>query len=193
MGDYFLGEIRLFTYGPNHIPNGWVPCNGQLLQANTNMALYSLLGNTYGGVTGQNFNLPNLNGRMIVGTGLYTSPSGNVQYNAGVAGGTETVTLQSNNLPMHGHYINTANSYNAPVPTSNYFGNPNVKTLPSQPQNNTSTANLYAPFVNQQTPTVTLPANMVGSAGGSAPHENRSPYQVLYYCICVSGIYPPRQ
>lgn len=29
MAEPFLGEIRLFSF--NKIPNGWLPCNGQLL------------------------------------------------------------------------------------------------------------------------------------------------------------------
>jgi microcystin-dependent protein len=35
-------------------------------------------------------------------------------------------------------------------------------------------------------------ATMIGSAGGSQPHNNVQPYLVLNYCIALEGIYPSR-
>jgi len=44
-----------------------------------------------------------------------------------------------------------------------------------------------------------IPGNQVamagdsnGAAGGSQPHENRSPYLAVNFCIAMQGIYPPR-
>jgi microcystin-dependent protein len=56
-----LGQIRLFPY--NFPPRGWEFCEGQLLPINSNMALFSLLGPTYGGNGTTNFALPNLKGK----------------------------------------------------------------------------------------------------------------------------------
>jgi microcystin-dependent protein len=47
MSEPFVGEIRMFGFG--FAPQGWAPCNGQLLPINQNQALFSLLGTTYGG------------------------------------------------------------------------------------------------------------------------------------------------
>ena len=43
----YMGEIKLFPYG--FIPKGWMKCDGQLLAINSNQALFSILGTTYGG------------------------------------------------------------------------------------------------------------------------------------------------
>lgn len=58
--DYTLGEITLFGF--NFTPYGWMPCEGQILSTSSNQALFSLLGNTYGGNGSSTFALPNLKG-----------------------------------------------------------------------------------------------------------------------------------
>lgn len=59
--DYFIGGIVLFPY--NFVPMGWMACEGQILTITQNQALYSLIGNTYGGSSAQGtFALPNLRG-----------------------------------------------------------------------------------------------------------------------------------
>ena len=62
----FLGQLKII--GGNVVPKGWALCNGQSLPVNTNMALFNLLGYTYGG-SGFSFNLPNLQGSAPVGQG----------------------------------------------------------------------------------------------------------------------------
>lgn len=59
MGDTepFIGQIALFPY--NFAPRGWMECSGQALSLSQNTALYSVIGNTYGG-NYTYFNLPNL-------------------------------------------------------------------------------------------------------------------------------------
>ena len=51
-----LGHIFLFA--GNFAPVGWLPCDGRLLQIRDNPALYSIIGNTYGGDGRTNFALP---------------------------------------------------------------------------------------------------------------------------------------
>lgn len=60
-----LGEIRAFAY-PD-LPEGFLPCDGRLLDVNQNQALYYVLGNTYGGAAPATFALPDLRGRFAVG------------------------------------------------------------------------------------------------------------------------------
>ncbi|WP_244664866.1 phage tail protein [Candidatus Symbiopectobacterium sp. 'North America'] len=51
-------------------PRGFVRADGQLLQINANQALFSLLGNIYGGqVSAGTFGVPDLRGRSAVGVG----------------------------------------------------------------------------------------------------------------------------
>src|SRR5687767_9318635 len=94
----FLGQIQAFGF--NFAPRGWAQCQGQLLAINTNTALFSLLGTTYGGNGQTTFALPDFRGRTMVGQGQGPGLSA---YTIGQVGGTESVTLTSNNLPAHTH------------------------------------------------------------------------------------------
>lgn len=75
--DVLLGSIQLVAF--NFAPNGFLPCNGQLLSIGQNAALYSLLGTTYGGNGVQNFALPKLSSPIeglnfiIAVSGIYPS------------------------------------------------------------------------------------------------------------------------
>ena len=66
----FLGEIRLFPYG--FVPVGWAACDGSTLQINRSTALFSLLGNMFGGDGKTTFALPDLRGKApFAGQGGY--------------------------------------------------------------------------------------------------------------------------
>src|SRR4051812_26284826 len=82
-------------------PQDWQTCQGQNLPVAQYQALYSLLGVTFGGSSSQNFNLPDLQGRTIVGQGTY-APT-NTSYPAGAKAGAPSVTLAQNQLPQHTH------------------------------------------------------------------------------------------
>ena len=62
--DPILGEIRMFS--GNFAPMGWALCNGQMLSISQNTALYSILGNLYGGDGQQTFALPHLQGKVDI-------------------------------------------------------------------------------------------------------------------------------
>jgi len=66
-GAPFLGEISLFA--GSVAPAGWEFADGQLLSIATNPALFSVIGDTYGGNGISSFALPDLQGRIAVGTG----------------------------------------------------------------------------------------------------------------------------
>jgi microcystin-dependent protein len=52
----YLGEIQIFAF--NFCPVGWAPLNGQLLAISQNLALFAVLGTTYGGDGKSTFALP---------------------------------------------------------------------------------------------------------------------------------------
>lgn len=58
MDEFYLGEIQLFAFG--FAPMEFMPCSGQLMQINSNQALYSLLGARFGGDCVSTFQLPDL-------------------------------------------------------------------------------------------------------------------------------------
>lgn len=66
MSEHTLGELRLFPY--DAMPPGWMPCDGQSMPIGDNQALYSLLGNTFGGDHRETFALPDLRGKVPIGT-----------------------------------------------------------------------------------------------------------------------------
>jgi microcystin-dependent protein len=184
--DYYIGEIRLFPY--NRIPSGWVACNGQQLQVNQNQALFALISSTYGPTDNKTFVLPNLNGRAILGF-TYSTPTGTT-YTLGQVGGTETVALDSTQMPAHNHQVQANNTYDSGGANTHYLGNPNTPTLATQTSKNTANANFYA--VPPATPSLVAMAPAIGNAGSSAGHENRGPYLAMNYCICTVGLYPSR-
>jgi len=53
----YIGQVIL--YAGNRVPNNWMSCDGQLLSVRNHEALYSIIGNTYGGDV-NTFNLPKI-------------------------------------------------------------------------------------------------------------------------------------
>lgn len=62
MGDELLGTVKLVAF--NYAPEGYLPCDGRLLNVNEEQAIYALLGTTYGGDGVHNFALPKLQAPM---------------------------------------------------------------------------------------------------------------------------------
>lgn len=65
--DAYLASIEIWS--GNFAPKNWMFCQGQKLQITQYTALFSLLGNTYGGDGRTYFNLPDLRGRVPLGVG----------------------------------------------------------------------------------------------------------------------------
>ncbi|GAA4393142.1 phage tail protein [Hymenobacter koreensis] len=176
--DPFLGEIRLMSFP--FAPQGWMYCQGQLLNIMQNQPLFALLGTTYGGDGRTTFALPDLRGRAIVGVG---SGPGLSPYVQGQQGGTEMVTLQPTQIPQHSH------TFTGTVKTG---AAADLKS-PSQAFPATGPIAQYS----GGTPTAPLnPGTLTGTlanTGGSAPHENRQPLLVLNYAIATTGVFPSRQ
>ena len=96
----FIGEVSLFA--GNFAPNSWAFCNGQFLQIAQNTALFAILGTTYGGDGRTTFALPDLRGRVVMGTGTGPGLTGR---NLGESLGLEGTTLTTANLASHGHAV----------------------------------------------------------------------------------------
>ncbi|MGA8796638.1 MAG: phage tail protein [Candidatus Cybelea sp.] len=62
-----LGQLLLVAYLPKYTPpDGWATCDGQLLKIDREAALYTLLGNKFGGDGETTFALPDLRGHEPV-------------------------------------------------------------------------------------------------------------------------------
>ena len=62
--DQFMGEVRALPY--EFCPKDWAPAEGQLLPIMQNTALFSLLGNRYGGDAKTTFALPDMRDAALV-------------------------------------------------------------------------------------------------------------------------------
>lgn len=101
--DPILGQIILWPL--SWVPDGWLACEGQELQVQQYQALYSLLGQTYGGNGTTTFKLPDLRSRVPVGAQM-SSQLGTVAGSTTstmTATGTGSVMLQPSQLPAHSH------------------------------------------------------------------------------------------
>ncbi len=177
----YLGEIRMFT-GLN-APTNWAFCDGSLLQISTNSALYSLLGTAYGGDGITTFGLPDLRGRLPVGAG---QGSGLSPYVLGQKGGSETVTLQTTQIPAHSHAFNVSTA-----PASTSTAGPGV--VYAAPLNGTQ--DVSTGYVNTPNPPSTdapLAPGYLSQSGGGASHDNMMPSLALNYIISLAGIFPPQ-
>ena len=105
MTEPFTGEIRMF--GGTFAPRNWSFCNGDLISIAQNDALFSLIGTIYGGNGRTTFGLPDLRGRIPIhagsGPGLSNRPIGQKS-------GSETATVNTNQLPSHTHNLTANNS-----------------------------------------------------------------------------------
>jgi microcystin-dependent protein len=181
MSDPFVGQI--IRIGFNFAPVGWMLCNGQILAISQFEALYSVIGTTYGGNGTTTFGLPDLRGRVPVGTG---QGQGLPRYTIGQVGGSEDVTLNGNQMPQHWHYLRTIQ---APGTSSGPFPPPSLNVSDEGPAT-ISAVFTYAPYdANNQ---VAISKSAISPTPvGTIPHENRQPLLAVQYCIAVSGVWPP--
>ncbi|WP_338553542.1 tail fiber protein [Paenibacillus sp. KS-LC4] len=166
MGDWFLGEIRLFSIG--YAPEGWAQCNGQILQVREYQALFSVIGYSFGGDGKNTFQLPNLQGRAVI------NPTANADIPLYTTGGSETHTLTTNEIPMHTHSVGASSVTGTKVASSaNVWSESSLK-----------------PF--SKTASSAMSHNAVGVTGAGQAHNNMQPYAVANFCIAVMGTFPPK-
>jgi microcystin-dependent protein len=144
--------------------------------------LFSLLGTTYGGDGQTTFALPDLRGRVAVGTGQ--GPGSNIQL--GELSGTPTVTLAIANMPAHNHTL---------TGTVNVQVNNDNAGLTDDPTNKrfaVTGAIFTAVATDLAAMAPALSSLQVGVNGSSQPFNNMQPYLGMNYIIALEGIYPSR-
>lgn len=152
-------------------PAGWMLCSGQLLPISENDALFVVLGTTYGGDGESTFALPNLQSRVPIHFGA--GPDG-VTYTQGEAAGTESVTLTTQQIPIHNHALLVS-------------GNAGTSNSPSGGLTGESASvKMYV----ADSPSGAMNGASVGPQGGSQPHENCQPFLCINYIISLFGLFP---
>lgn len=170
MGEPFVGEIRMF--GGNFPPAGWAYCDGQLVAISQNDTLFNLIGTTYGGDGQSTFGLPDLLGRIPVHMGL--GPGITQNYTQGENFGVESVTLTTQQIPIHTHPALASNE------TANFTtaqGNITASTNQLKIYTEAAASKLFSP-------SAVLPV------GGSQPHDNFMPSAVISFIISLFGVFP---
>ncbi len=169
MAQPYVGEIRMF--GGNFAPAGWVFCDGSLLPISEYDTLFTLIGTTYGGDGQQTFAVPDLRGRLPIHMGQ--GPGLGNNYIIGQSGGTESVTLTTNQIPAHNHLmLVSGTAASASSPQGNSLAN--------------ATPNLYL----RDIPSPTMNSASINPVGGSQAHENMMPYLCVSFIISLFGIFP---
>jgi microcystin-dependent protein len=92
----------IYPFAGAFAPEGSIDASGQSLVLSGNVALFSLLGTTYGGDGSTTFNVPDLGDRAAMGTG--TGP-GLTARTLGGAVGSATVLLTTAQMPAHAHSV----------------------------------------------------------------------------------------
>lgn len=192
-----LAEIRLFA--GNFAPKFWSLCQGQILNINSNTALFSLLGATYGGDGKTTFALPDFRGRVAVGVG---TGQGTIPVSLGQKQGEITHTLVQTEMPIHTHSGMLSGNASLQATTANATVSTPVAGVSLATPGTGSGRSFTAGYgYDPSTPTVQLNQGSIsltgmmvtnGNAGGSQPHNNMQPYMGMNYIICVQGLFPPR-
>jgi microcystin-dependent protein len=191
-----LGQIIMFA--GNFAPRNWAFCQGQILQISEYTALFSILGTTYGGNGRTTFALPDLRGRAPIHSGRAPGLS---TYNLGEKGGLEQVVLNIAQMPEHSHTTGDIASEDQHILLSSAAA---VNETPKE-GDVPAVANFPGSITAQNVKSFGPPTNVVNgqtisgnagltisNTGGGASHENRQPYLVINYIICIIGDYPPR-
>ncbi len=171
--DPFVGEIKVFPYAA--VPQGWAPCNGQLLSIAENRGLYSIIGTTYGGDGKTTFALPDLRGAAPLQAGQGPGLSNR---KLGERGGHAAESLTLDELPIHVHVVRVSTTLGtATAPGGKVW----AKSGTGKNQKMYATQAGTSPQMN---------SSAFAVAGGNQPHNNMPPYLALSFCIALEGILP---
>jgi microcystin-dependent protein len=199
------GIIEVFA--GDTVPTGYLLCDGSAVDRTTYAALFAVIGTTYGAGDGSTtFNLPDMSGRVVLGvSGTHALAS---------TGGTETVTLQTANLPVHSHSVpkhghaNTIAAktpqlahtitqpvfkYNSPKSSGNSSGTSKTTCKTTSTQTASRGTNLavtaHAATACTMSGSVTNKAafNSDSTSGGGSAHSNMQPYIAINYIISTGA------
>lgn len=149
----------IMPFGGENAPAGYLICDGASYDYLDYPELFAQIGYYYGG-SGDNFNVPDLYNRVVVGSGD--------NFDIGDIGGASTVTLDSSEMPSHSHTdIGHAHGIGATT-TTLAFEPGEVPVLTPVP--------LVPAF------TGSAQANLANTGGGGA-HNNMQPYLATIYII----------
>ncbi|MCG7539196.1 tail fiber protein [Pseudoalteromonas sp. OF7H-1] len=203
--DSYIGTMKPF--GGSFAIRNWAICLGQLMAVSQNTALFSLLGDLYGGDARTTFGIPDLRGRSPVGMGVM--PGGR-DYRLGLRFGLENIALNSLQLPKHTHaaaFVPTGggSSVTGSLQAATDEANTSAPDQTSYLAKSTANPMYYKKTGFAPDPTLVDIAGLSidggGSSGGSVVVSDTgasesfsiiNPLQVVNWQIVLDGIYPSR-
>ncbi|MEM0995966.1 MAG: hypothetical protein AAGN35_02755 [Bacteroidota bacterium] len=158
--NYFYQESRsrgsrftrgmIMMWSGSTVPSGWAICDG---------------GN----------GTPDLRGRFVVGAG---QGQGLSNRGKGATGGTERVTLDASQMPVHSHAVNDPGHYHNWTATRQRAGTDDHNNTSELSHGDAGSSNIISKNTNVRTTGISL-----GNAGGGAAHENMPPFYALAYIM----------
>jgi microcystin-dependent protein len=194
------GEI--VAYGGSAAPVGWLMCDGALVLQGDYPSLFAVIGHTANnGIDpgGGRFKLPDLKGRVIVGSGAGTGLTNRI---LGSSGGEENHTMIQAEMPAHAHTASTlisgAHNHNPPNGFAGGVGGAGPPPFFAYVQDSATPGayDLIAfgagakgsfPVTNYASSTDTQGSHThsitMANAGSGSPHNNVQPFQSFNYII----------
>lgn len=155
-----IGDIKQSANSNDH--NGWLICDGRSLSRTDYANLFSVIGTSFGSVSGSTFNLPDARGRVLGTTG---AGSGLTSRSLGASVGAETHTLTTGEMPSHNHGVTDPGHSHSYVNNTN---DQNVNTLTTQ-ESAADNADL------SQTTGSSTTGITINNTGGGGAHNNMQP------------------
>ena len=181
LGNTCVQPGMMQIYAGSTAPSGYLLCKGQAVSRTTYARLFSAIGTTFGAGDGSTtFNLPDMQGKVIVGTGNST------KFTFGNTGGEENHTITETEMPAHTHASTVTmrvkgtdyNNTNV-IGTGTYNGTTVTKTADTKNddaigQISTKSKGNYLIFTQN-----------TASKGSGTAANNMQPYAVINYIIKV--------
>lgn len=165
--DVPVGSVVAWAGSAASIPNGYLLCDGQLLNTNdTRFQDLKVAIGTQFNQTGDDsdlvFRVPDLTARFIVGQ------DGGSKYTLGDVGGEDETVLTTEQMPSHNHqYL----SFGDNLGSGAHSGDGGADSVPHSTGSE-----------------ATGSANIIQNTGGGEAHENRPPFFALCWIIRAEGI-----
>lgn len=180
-GQFLLPVGLIMPYAGTEIPNGWLRCDGSEISKAQYARLFESIGDTYGMPgNANNFVLPDLRGRTLIGTG---EGSGLINRVLAATGGTETVALTSAEMPAHTHTGTTDSAGDHNHNISPIFNQTGINTPGSIDSTPNELNNIDSTTVTTSTAGAHTHSFTTNSTGSGDAHNNMQPFIALNYII----------
>ena len=180
----YVPSGTVLPYAGAAAPDGFLLCYGQAVSRVTYAALFAAIGTAHGAGDGSTtFNLPDLRGRAAAGKDdmggsaanrLTSGGSGIAGATLGAAGGAETHTLTTAQMPSHNH------GYTDPGHFHTFLHGGTTPAAFTGRAGDGDGSNNYFQATDTKAVGITI-----SNAGGGAAHQNTQPTIVLNYVIAT--------